>query len=243
MEFEPKLHSIPDDELIRRLGELVSQSRRVEADLVAHIGEVDARGLYARHAFPSMFAYCTEALHLSEAEAYRRITVARAARKHALLLTMLRDREARRRACAPAGRPFRDAEVATAASGAAAGYTTGPGAGLPCGPRTRPGRVATEAPAPPAGLAAPRAFATTPAFAAPAASAAAVAASRPAVVEPLSPARYEVQFTASGELHDKLERLAALMRSLTGRPHRGADNILNGRGRERTRTGTIEIRA
>ena len=36
---------------------------------------------------------------------------------------------------------------------------------------------------------------------------------RPAVVEPLSPARYKVQFTASAELHDKLERLQALMRS------------------------------
>ena len=30
---------------------------------------------------------------------------------------------------------------------------------------------------------------------------------------PLSPARYKVQFTASAELHDKLERLQALMRS------------------------------
>ena len=33
------------------------------------------------------------------------------------------------------------------------------------------------------------------------------------VVEPLAPARYKVQFTASAELHDKLERLRALMRS------------------------------
>jgi hypothetical protein len=33
------------------------------------------------------------------------------------------------------------------------------------------------------------------------------------VVEPLAPARYRVQFTASAELHDKLERLRALMRS------------------------------
>jgi hypothetical protein len=33
------------------------------------------------------------------------------------------------------------------------------------------------------------------------------------VVEPLSPGRYKVQFTASAELHDQLERLAALMRS------------------------------
>jgi 5-methylcytosine-specific restriction endonuclease McrA len=33
------------------------------------------------------------------------------------------------------------------------------------------------------------------------------------VVEPLAPARYRVQFTASAALHDKLERLRALMRS------------------------------
>jgi len=37
--------------------------------------------------------------------------------------------------------------------------------------------------------------------------------SPPAVVEPLSPARYKVQFTASAELRDKLERLTALIRS------------------------------
>lgn len=36
---------------------------------------------------------------------------------------------------------------------------------------------------------------------------------RPAIVEPLSPARYKVQFTASAELHDKLQRLTALLRS------------------------------
>ncbi len=85
------LHDLSDDELLRRLDELVFQARRVEADLVAHIGEVDDRRLFARQAFPSMFVYCTQALHLSEAEAYRRITVARAARRHAGLIAMLRD--------------------------------------------------------------------------------------------------------------------------------------------------------
>jgi len=38
------------------------------------------------------------------------------------------------------------------------------------------------------------------------------APSRPTVVEPLSPSRYRVQFTASAQLQDKLERLKALMR-------------------------------
>jgi hypothetical protein len=35
----------------------------------------------------------------------------------------------------------------------------------------------------------------------------------PATVEPLAPARYQVRFTGSQELHDKLERLQALMRT------------------------------
>ena len=38
-----------------------------------------------------MFRYCTDVLHLSEAEAYLRINVARASRKHPILLTMLAD--------------------------------------------------------------------------------------------------------------------------------------------------------
>ncbi len=86
-----ELRSIPDDELLRRLAEILRQSRRVEADLVAHIAEVDARRLYARSASPSMFAYATEVLHLSEAEAYLRIAAARASREHPVLLAMLAD--------------------------------------------------------------------------------------------------------------------------------------------------------
>jgi hypothetical protein len=76
------LQSLSDDELLHRLLELTQQSRRVEADLIAHIGEVDHRRLYAREACSSMFSYCLEVLNLSEAESYFRIAVARAARKH-----------------------------------------------------------------------------------------------------------------------------------------------------------------
>jgi hypothetical protein len=38
-----------------------------------------------------MFVYCTEVLHLSEAEAYLRIAVARASRKHPVLRALLED--------------------------------------------------------------------------------------------------------------------------------------------------------
>ena len=91
MERTHSLASFSDDDLLRRLSDLLGRSRRDEADLVAHIGEVDRRRLYAREASPSMFAYCTEVLHLSEAEAYLRIAAARASREHPLLLTMLAD--------------------------------------------------------------------------------------------------------------------------------------------------------
>jgi hypothetical protein len=88
---DSSLAAVPDDELLERLSVLLRSSRRTEADLVAHIGEVDRRRLYARAAAPSMFAYCTQVLDLSDAEAYLRIAAARAARQHPLLVTMLGD--------------------------------------------------------------------------------------------------------------------------------------------------------
>ena len=83
--------SLSDDQLLRRLGEITRDSRRVEAELVAHIAEVDARRLYAREGCSSMFACCVEVLHLSEPETNLRLVVARATRRHPMLLDMLRD--------------------------------------------------------------------------------------------------------------------------------------------------------
>ena len=42
------LSTVPDDDLLERLSDLVRQSREIEADLIAHLGEVDARQLYLR---------------------------------------------------------------------------------------------------------------------------------------------------------------------------------------------------
>jgi hypothetical protein len=251
MEGTHELKSISDDELLRRLAELLRQSRRVEADLVAHIGEVDERRLYAREASPSMFAYCTEVLHLSEAEAYLRIAAARASREHPMLLTMLADgrlhltgiarlaphltRENReallKRAAHKSKREIEEliAELAPRSDAPAMmrklpesrgragrgpallgqdGPAPAPGLRLErVTPGLRPDRVASADSrltgiAPPVGLCPDRVVAPP-----------ASGRARPAVVEPLAPARYKVQFTASAELHDKLERLRALMRS------------------------------
>ena len=265
MEYERPLLAIPDDELLRRLGDLVSRSRGVEVDLVTHIGEADERKLYAREGSPSMFAYCTRVLHLSEAEAYLRITVARASRQHPMLLTMLGDgrlhltgialvlplltaenrdtllkqathrskRQIKELIAQLSPRPDAPCvmrklpEPRSSSLPPTLQDPNRPGAGIL---ELRPDRVVAlpepaAAPAP--------ALAPTPVAVAPVPPVSSSVASctagildtpldtplgtrsappRPAVVEPLSPARYKVQFTASAELHDKLERLQALLR-------------------------------
>ncbi len=228
------LATLSDDVLLLRLVEILSRSRRVETDLVAHIAEVDARRLYAREAFPSMFAYCTEALHLSESEAYRRIAVARASREHPMILPMLGDgrlhlsgiaqlaphltQENRdvllRRATHRSKRQIEEliAEVA-------------PRADVPALMRRLPDRRTLSA--------APLTAVPTPVPVTPAPTLSGMGRPvtpcpvhqhlpppvvrlldpGPAVLEPLAPGRYKVQFTASAGLHQKLERLRALMRS------------------------------
>ena len=91
MSLERPLESLSDDDLLRGLADLLRQSRRAESDLVAHIAEVETRRLYARAAASSMFVYCMDVLHLSEAEAYLRITAARTVREHPVILDMLAD--------------------------------------------------------------------------------------------------------------------------------------------------------
>ena len=91
MKLEVCLETLSDELLVARLVDLLGRSRRVEAELVAHIAEVDARRLYLREACPSMHAYATERLHLSDAEAYLRITVARLSRRLPIVLDMLAD--------------------------------------------------------------------------------------------------------------------------------------------------------
>jgi hypothetical protein len=236
MENKPPLESIPDDELLRDLAEILKQSRRVESDLVAHIAEVDSRKLYAREASSSMFAYCTDVLHLSEAEAYLRIAAARASREHPVVLTMLGDGRLHLTGIgklAPYITPGnRDALLARATHrskrqieeliaelfprpDAPAVMRKLPearalGESRLWAPELRPDAAeATATPTlPPAAsrLSAPELLPDAVEVGAPGPVA-------PAVVLPLAPGRYKIQFTARAELHDKLERLQALMRS------------------------------
>ena len=82
-----------DHELIEALQRTLAQERGVHARLLVHIAEVDARGLYRERAYSSMFDYCVQALHMSEAEAYLRIRAARVGRAFPRVLDMLQSGE------------------------------------------------------------------------------------------------------------------------------------------------------
>ena len=89
--MEVSLKTVSDYKLLRRLDELVAKSRRGEADLLACLAEVDQRKLYLEQGCSSMYRYCTEVLHFSEATAFHRIRAARAARAYPLLLERIRE--------------------------------------------------------------------------------------------------------------------------------------------------------
>src|SRR5262249_35702860 len=91
MNDEIRVDTLSDDELLVRTSELVARGRRLEAVLIAHLAEVEARKLPRREACPSMFAYATERLGLSECQAYERISVARTSRSFPAVLAMLAD--------------------------------------------------------------------------------------------------------------------------------------------------------
>ena len=84
------LEDLGNPELLAATHALVRRGCAVEADLLRHLGEVDARRLYLEEACSSMFVYCVRVLHFSEAAAYKRIRAARAARKAPGLLAALR---------------------------------------------------------------------------------------------------------------------------------------------------------
>ena len=223
-----ELKSLSNDELLRRLFDVLKQSRRVESELVAHIAEVDERRLYAREATPSMFMYCIEVLHLSEPEAYLRIHVARATRKHPVLLTMLADGRLHLSGIAELA-PHLDKldgstrdNVLKRATHKTKAEVKELVAELSPKPDVQPfirkkpvmkpkeksdGRLRPDEVPPSPNREAP---AQAPPSSPPPEREPAKAPER-SNVEPLAPARYKVQFTASAELKEKLERLAALM--------------------------------
>jgi 5-methylcytosine-specific restriction endonuclease McrA len=86
------LSHVPDEPLLRNLDAITaSVDRQPAAVLLAHIGEVEARHLHLPAGYDSMFAYCVGKLRMSEDIAYKRIWVARKARRFPAIFLAIAD--------------------------------------------------------------------------------------------------------------------------------------------------------
>ena len=213
---------LSDDELVAKVASLAGREREATADLIAHLAERDARRLYLGNGFSSLFTYCVEVLRLSEAEAYNRIEVARAARMFPVVLDRLAEGSLNIttvRLLAPYLTADNHQELLSAASGKSRRAVEElrarhfPQPDVASSVRKLPAPKPVPAPpsvAPSAGGGMlTRAPVTVPALVVP--DPAAPPTRRP-VVAPLAPDRYQIRFTASAETCEKLRLAQDMLR-------------------------------
>jgi hypothetical protein len=76
-----QLEGLNNAELVMGLSDLVRRSNELTAEVLAHLADLEARMLHLELGYSSAFAYCVQALGLSEAAAGRRLTGARVCRQ------------------------------------------------------------------------------------------------------------------------------------------------------------------
>jgi len=184
MNSQSIVEALSGSDLLSRTRELSRQSCAVEAELLIHLGEIDARKLYLECAFPSILTFCVGELGFSEGAAYNRVAVARAGRQLPAVIEALRSGKvhlAGLRLLAPHLTRENHREVLDEAAGKSK--------------REIEEIVARLAPQPPVPTLIRK---LRKQFA--------------AAVKPLSEAIFKVQFTASRRFCDKLRQAQALLR-------------------------------
>src|SRR6476620_6156096 len=83
------LAQLSDETLHGEVKRLVGRANTLSAELLAHLAEVEARGIHRERACSSLYTYCVYELCMSEDEAQRRCRAARLAREFPVLLQML----------------------------------------------------------------------------------------------------------------------------------------------------------
>jgi 5-methylcytosine-specific restriction endonuclease McrA len=78
-----------DEALLCDVTMLVGSHRKITANLVAVLGEIEERRLHLVGGFSSMFDFCQKKLGLSEGEAFRRILAARLGRRFPVIHSLL----------------------------------------------------------------------------------------------------------------------------------------------------------
>ncbi len=207
---------LSDDDLLARLTVLAGRERETTVELVAHLAALDSRpSVYAAHGYGSFFAYCTEALGLSEDATCNRIEAARACRRFPVILDMLAAGEMTltsvrllSRHLTPenhlavlakaVGRSNRQIEVLVA--------ELAPRADVPSSVRKLPVPMSSGP------VLAPEAGEVASKPASPTAPPMPLTPSPRPIVQPTAPERYRVQFTIGQATHEKLRRIQALLR-------------------------------
>lgn len=208
---------LSDHDLLVELERAVSVERQTTTRLIALLIEVDSRKLYAGQGYSSLFTYCVHRLHLSEHAAYLRIEAARLARRFPTILDRLADGSLHLTAVSLLGphlTPANHVDLLDSASHKSKRDVEQLIAGLR--PQPDVPAVIRKLPAPALSVVSEKEHvpersmpdvSSSPAVAAPVS-----APARPAVIKPLAPERYKIQFTVSGETHEKLRRAQDLMR-------------------------------
>src|SRR3954471_17173833 len=80
---------LSDPELVAAVSRLATAERDATASLIAHLSELYGRRLHELAGYSSLFTFCTEALGLSEHEAYDRMKAAKVVRRYPVVLAML----------------------------------------------------------------------------------------------------------------------------------------------------------
>ena len=83
------LAQLSDETLHVEVKRLLGRANTLTAELLAHLAEVEARGIHRERACSSLYTYCVYELYMSEDEAQRRCRAARLARQFPVLLAML----------------------------------------------------------------------------------------------------------------------------------------------------------
>jgi hypothetical protein len=85
------LAHLSDDVLLTSVKRLTGTSNELTAQLLAHLAEVEARGILRTMACATLYTYCVYELRMSEDEAQRRCRAARVCRQFPVLFDMLAD--------------------------------------------------------------------------------------------------------------------------------------------------------
>jgi hypothetical protein len=222
---------LTDCELVTEVGRLAQGEREATVALIVHLGEFDNRRLGQGAGFSSTFGYCMKVLRLSEDAAINRIRVARMARRYPVVVDMLTTgalSPTTARMLARRVTPESHDELFAAASGKSKQEVEELLARLfpepDVAPRVRKLPTANPLPVPVTPPSSAAVEAVTPSRGGRVGSAPREDESGPGiqacdtvlppptsiprpVVRPLAAERYEIRFTASAEMHEKL-RLA-----------------------------------